>query len=121
MPEFDLHNKRNILIGENRGRKVLHCANKDSFIVKEMHHGFWRVVLCGRDNLITLCANSSLIYNLYKNMILSSGQKNYWSAGRLGGCFWSVGGSSEELDTENYCSCHLYIRKMRINCYYLEG
>ena len=40
MPEFDLHNKRKILIGENRGRKVLHCTNKDTFIVKEMHHGF---------------------------------------------------------------------------------
>ena len=30
------------------------------------------------------------------------------------------GGPSEELDTENYCRCHLYIRKILINCWHLE-
>ena len=30
------------------------------------------------------------------------------------------GGPSEEFGTENYCLCHLYIRKILINCCYLK-
>ena len=30
------------------------------------------------------------------------------------------GEPSEESDVENYCLCHLYIRKILINCWHLE-
>ena len=33
---------------------------------------------------------------------------------------WKEGEPSEESDTENYCLCHLYIRKILINCWHLE-